>query len=134
MTPDICYVKNDPPNSYGDCIRACIASLLDLPTTDVPHFVRDGCAPEVTYQRIRDWLATRGIVPMLSGFAASPTPEPILNFMGETNPGVYYVLMSADHAVVCLGGEIVHDPAWVKSRLNPPADAWLIMVLTYDCR
>lgn len=134
MKPDICRVKNDPPNSYGDCIRACIASLLELETTEVPHFVRDGCAPEVTYQRIRDWLKDRGLVPMLSGFAASATPDDILEFMGTTNPGVYYILMSADHAVVCCDDKIVHDPAWVRARLVPPSDMWITMVLTHDCR
>lgn len=134
MQGDICRVKNDPPNSYGDCLRACIASLLDIPTVDVPHFVRDGCEPEVTYQRVREWLADRGLVPMFSGYVASETPDDVLRFMGETNPGVYYILFSADHAVVCLDGEIVHDPAWVRARLKPPADMWITMVLTHDCR
>lgn len=133
MQGDICRIKNDPPHSYGDCLRACIASLLNMPTVDVPHFVRDGCEPEVTYQRVREWLAGRGLVPMFSGYAASETPDDVLRFMGETNPGVYYILMSADHAVICCNDEIVHDPAWVRTRLKPPVDMWLTMVLTYDC-
>lgn len=134
MIGDICLVKNDPPNSYGDCLRACIASLLELPTVKVPHFVRDGCAPEVTYERVREWLADRGLVPMFNGYTASETPDDVLKFMAETNPGVYYILFSADHAVVCLNDEIVHDPAWVKARLVPPSDMWITMVLTHDCR
>lgn len=134
MTPDICYVKNDPPNSYGDCLRACIASLLDLPTTEVPHFVRDGCEPHVTYDRVRKWLAERQLVPMFSGYSASETPDEVLAFMAETNPGVWYILFSFDHAVVCCNDKIVHDPAWVKARLVPPTDMWITMVLTRDCR
>ena len=134
MTPEICMVKNDPPNSYGDCLRACIASLLNMSSAQVPHFVKDGCEPEVTYDRVRKWLAERGLIPMFIGYAASETPDDVLQFMGETNPGVWYILFSADHAVVCCGNEIVHDPAWVHSRLVPPTDMWITMVLTYDCQ
>lgn len=134
MIPEICMVKNDPPNSYGDCLRACIASLMELPSHDVPHFVRDGCEPEVTYQRVRDWLTHYNLVPMFSGYAASETPDDVLRFMGETNPGVSYILFSADHAVVCCGNQIVHDPAWVRTRLVPPTDMWITMVLTHDSR
>lgn len=134
MTPDICYVKNDPPHSHGDCLRACVASLLDLPALQVPHFVRDGCEPEVTYQRVREWLADRGLVPMFSGYETSEAPDEVLQFMASTNPGVYYILFSADHAVVCLNDEIIHDPAWVKGKLRQPADMWITMVLTHDCR
>ena len=133
MTPDICQVKHDPPNSYGDCIRACVASLLDLPTLDVPHFVRDGAPGHVMQQRLREWLAPRGLVPMFSGFPASDTPDPVLEFMGAENPGVPYILFSADHAVVCRGGEIIHNPAWVRTALVPPADMWCIVTLVALC-
>lgn len=134
MTPDICRVKNDPPHSYGDCLRACIASMLDLPTEEVPHFVHDGCEPEVTFTRVREWLAERKLVPMFSGYPTNETPEDILFFMGTTNPGVHYILFSANHAVVGCGNEIVHDPAWIKESLAPPSDMWITMVLTHDCR
>jgi hypothetical protein len=30
-----------PGVQYGDCMRACVASLLDLPIAEVPHFLRD---------------------------------------------------------------------------------------------
>ena len=134
MIGDICQVKNDPPHSYGDCLRACVASLLDMETLSVPHFVHDGCAPEMTFQRLREWLVGRGLVPMMSGYPASETPDELLHFMGETNPCVHYILLSANHAVVCYGDKIVHDPAWVKSPLTPPTDMWITLVLTRDCR
>ncbi len=134
MTPEICHVKNDPPHTYGDCLRACVASLLDMSFKDVPHFVEDGCEPEITYERLRNWLSNYMLVPMFNGYAASETPDDVLHFMGETNPGVYYILFSADHAVVCCNDQIVHDPAWVRARLVPPSDMWITMVLTRDCR
>jgi len=71
MIGDICLVKNDPPYSYGDCLRACIASLLEMPTANVPHFVHDGCEPAITYQRVREWLADRKLVPMFNGYLAT---------------------------------------------------------------
>ncbi len=41
-------VPHNPPHSYGDCFRACIASILEM---DVPHFLdgnEDDDWPETT--------------------------------------------------------------------------------------
>ncbi len=49
MTPLTQRYLHNPPETYGDCYRACIASLLDLGLDDVPHFYdritlgMDGC-------------------------------------------------------------------------------------------
>jgi hypothetical protein len=80
-------------------------------------------------QRMRDWLAPRGLVPMTVAFPASDTPEPLFEFMGGVNPGVPYMLLSADHAVACRNGAIEHDPAWVRKSLVAPLDGWLIVAL-----
>ena len=40
MTPVKQEFVHDPSNGvYGDCQRAVIASLLDLPLSEVPHFL-----------------------------------------------------------------------------------------------
>lgn len=42
MTPQDQEFLHDPANgTQGDCIRAVIASLLDLPIAQVPHFAQD---------------------------------------------------------------------------------------------
>lgn len=39
MTPVTQSHLHAPPESYGSCWRACLASVLDLPERAVPHFV-----------------------------------------------------------------------------------------------
>jgi hypothetical protein len=37
MIPKMMTINHDPPHSYGDCFRACIASILEIEPTDIPH-------------------------------------------------------------------------------------------------
>ena len=110
MKPVLMQVKNDPPRSYGDCQRACIASILELPAWAVPHFVEDGDPNDEMLGRVRGWLADRGIVYATMAFEGSP-----LEAMGICAPDTYYILGGAspigNHAVVAINDEIVHDPA-----------------------
>ncbi len=41
----------------GDCFRACVASILELPIADVPHFC---VAPPDWWERFGQWLMERG--------------------------------------------------------------------------
>ena len=41
----------------GDCLAACVASLLDLPLAEVPNF----CAHDDWQKVYRDWLRARGL-------------------------------------------------------------------------
>lgn len=58
--------KHDPENGvYGDCHRAALASLLELPLDEVPHFCdesiyKDNAEP--LSARERAWLLSRGLV------------------------------------------------------------------------
>lgn len=40
----------------GNCLTACVATLLDLPIGDVPNFIER----EDMFKACRDWLAARG--------------------------------------------------------------------------
>ncbi len=43
MTPQKQTIFNDfKNNKFGNCIQACVASLMDLPLRQVPHFVMYG--------------------------------------------------------------------------------------------
>ena len=52
----------------GDCYRACVASLLDLPTGEVPHFTEEAerADPDVGHHgawgAANRWLKPRGFV------------------------------------------------------------------------
>ena len=103
-------VPHNPPDSYGDCHRCCLASILELPASRVPHFLADGDPNEEFNERIRKWLHDRGVpyftIPFEGG---SP-----LEFMAMQNPGVFYILGGksplGNHSVVALNDQIVHDP------------------------
>ncbi len=136
MTPVICQVKHDPENgTYGDCVRACIASLMDMDPPDVPHFYHDNCDGVTGIGRVREWLNGKGYHLMITGIGGEISLENVLSGMGELNPDVHYMLQGrtseADHVVICKGGEVVHNPMWYKKPLIGPDSGgnWVIMAI-----
>lgn len=91
-----------PREQQGNCYAACIASILELTLEEVPSIPATG--PD-WWDVWRDWLAERGLTAycLRAGF-----PE-------QTWPGYTVGIVPSqrgrwDHAVVCLDGEVVHDP------------------------
>lgn len=101
----------------GNCFSACVASLLEIPTDDVPYFMGD----EFWWDRFVEWCAERAIRPVFHdrregryghGF---PPPAGYSIKTGQSPrypPGHY-------HSVVALDGETVHDP-----RADDPRGVW----------
>jgi hypothetical protein len=136
MQPVICRVKHDPPHSYGDCIRACDASILELDAEGVPHVACDGPSGELAFERLRDWLKTVGYAPFVMGFPGSVPMDDLLSDMQDHHPDIVYMLFGGvrgggDHVVVCRGGKVIHNPAWVGCSIVGPTskDQWQIVVL-----
>jgi hypothetical protein len=108
VTPVDMALKHDPANGvWGDCMRSCVASILDLPREAVPHFYEGGCEPHIFDQRVGEFLAQHGLieVTLLPAYARQQmrhTPCYHLIY-GGTVRGTY-------HAVVGLNGVVVHDP------------------------
>lgn len=132
-----CLVKHDPEAGlYGDCLRACIASLLNIEeTTDVPHFMHDGCDGNVAQERLKEWLKGRGLAPFYMLFNEDGLAE-VLHVMKLLNPGVRYILMGAteeeEHAIVYAGDELINDPAWCHSPLVGPSLSngyWTVLIV-----
>ena len=102
--------------SYGDCYRACLASILELPTEEVSHFMWDGCEDTIEVRsRINSFLSKYNAISVAVPFD-STTDKPIRELMKECNPGVYYILTgisvnNVPHSVVCYEDTIVNDPA-----------------------
>ncbi len=137
MTPQHCITKHDPPYSYGDCLRACIATILDLDAEQVPHFADRGVSAEDALAHVRQWLAPQGLT--IASFAL-PGSEPlsgVMEYMEQMNPTVTWLLFGStgpdggDHVNVCSGGRVVHDPAWVPVSIKSAASAgiWQIWVI-----
>lgn len=83
---------------FGNCLSACIASILEIRTEDVPRFVGEGWWP-----RLLGWLAARGLsASTIAG--ATPPPGFAIAFGPSTR------LPGQGHTCVALDGNIVHDP------------------------
>lgn len=105
----------------GDCFRACVASLMELPIEEVPDF----CLHRDWERRLEEWLAPRkmGYVEVrINGEEAvfSPVPRNILCIIsGHTNRHPKRL-----HAVVArtegrgLTWEYLHDPHPAKTFLT----------------
>jgi hypothetical protein len=84
----------------ANCFAACVASILEVSIEAVPNFDGDDW-----YQRWNAWLRPRGLA-----LLTWPASE------GGWRPEGYSILGAESprgdwaHAVVCLDGEIVHDP------------------------
>lgn len=70
MTPvdQLILHDEDNPTQMGDCLRASVASALDLDPSDVPHFVQDGYEAGDTdddglvwFDVLRAFLRSRGL-------------------------------------------------------------------------
>lgn len=127
MNTRICKVKHNPPETYGDCIAACLRTILD--DDNVPH-VFDERPPEESWAELRSYLKSIG-----KNIALFPVDDG-MEFMGVNNPDIYYMLLcsnkSGNHAVVCKDGKVVHDPAWYKEIITGPLEngLWIVGVIT----
>lgn len=124
MTPQDQEFINIPGKQYGDCMRACIASLLDLPIADVPHFLRNSDGDPVGFWNgIYDFCEARG-------FEYSPVHEKF-NPQLATDLDGYHTIGGPSprgcgllHAVVGLNGTIVFDPHPSKAGLAGDPAEW----------
>jgi len=138
MTPYKCRVSHKPPETYGDCLRACVATVFDVKDIDeVPHFYHDGCDGDTGRARMDEWLLARGYRSMYIGYDGSALPilDDVLHNMHEINPNVTYILYgrndSGDHAVVCKGDKVVNNPAWQYGGLIGPTSQGYWIVVTF---
>lgn len=128
-------VKHDPPNSYGDCVRACIASLLSMPAEHVPHFYHDNCEGVEGNQRLKEFLQTVGYAPFWVAYDGASRLDEIQRIMTLNAPSVHYMLFHAnsggDHVIICKDDQIVHDPAWYRLPITGPNSIgnWGVLVL-----
>jgi len=127
MTPQDQEFINVPGVQYGDCMRACVASLMGLPIYLVPHFLRDagGDAPDF-WNRVHDFVEERGydFIPAQDKHSASKSRDMDgYHIIGGPSPRGNDLM----HAVVGRYGEIVFDPHPSRAGLAGDPSEW-----TYD--
>lgn len=136
MTPVKQEFVHDPANGvYGDCQRAVIASLLDLPISEVPHFLLESKNQREGYWTgLQAFLRTKGyawlVVPAKSGAA----------FYGAVDEAIYHEIsgpsprgQGVTHAVVGCDGNIVFDPHPSNAGLAGEPSEWEYAYLVKTC-
>lgn len=127
-----CQTSSD--DGAGDCLRACVASVLGLEAEDVPHFFHDKCTAEIGNERLQEWARTRGLVPCYVIYPGAVPMEQVLEYWGGMNPTVPAILYGStqdeDHCVVVYNGKIEHNPSWTNSPLIGPTgeNLWYVLV------
>jgi len=124
MTPQDQEFINIAGQQYGDCMRACVASLLDLPIAEVPHFLRDADGdPQKFWSGVLEFTKARG----WDYLSAFPEHRPEFaeamggyHIMGGPSPRGGGLL----HAVIGKDGQIVFDPHPSKAGLDGDLAEW----------
>jgi hypothetical protein len=94
----------------GDCLVACLASLLDMPLWMVPPFNQMFARPD-WMERIEQWARTLGYeFDWLDGHQVDAMPEFYIA-SGKSPRGV-------QHAVIYSHGKLVHDPHYSDAGIE----------------
>lgn len=121
MTPHNQLIRHDPDNgAYGDCQRTCVAVILDLHPSEVPHFCDDPAATRDDdgwwAKRQERWLAERGLTCATFAYSGETSLDQVMGFTSRQNPTTPMILLGqsslgCNHVVVVMNGEIVCDPS-----------------------
>jgi hypothetical protein len=105
----------------GNCLAACVASILELDIADVPNFCADQ-SDGSWLRKLADWLAEEGMCAVHASFVDGdpgvvPAPEDLAtmaSWMKLRRIGFAivsgYTERGLSHSTVWFDGELVHDP------------------------
>jgi hypothetical protein len=102
----------------GNCFSACVASLLELPIEEVPHFGSD----DTWWATFQAWLKPRGLYAVLFKVDSDEQRPPGFHVVSGRSPR-----HDALHAVVGKGAEIAHDPHPSRDGLVSIEDVVLLV-------
>lgn len=121
---------------WGDCHRACIASILELPLEEVPHFCDGGKKVEGADCPVRPWLAERGMFQVSQPYDGKFPIDQLLQDLNIIYPEMFFILGCASksgtgHSLVAGEGRILHDPSIDGSGcVGPMEDGfWWITII-----
>lgn len=108
--------KDDGHGGVGDCMRACVASLLGMDVAEVPHFARYGLNDEPP-DKHGWWWALVGFCDTLEPShevlivdAPPPPSDDIAALFGMYLASGKSPRGDWNHVVICRGGEVIWDP------------------------
>ena len=106
----------------GNCVAACIASILELDIEDVPNFVMmDHTGGGFWNLLLNEWLAPYNLHAYFLDRDSYISADVYCIGMGLTKRGLY-------HAVVCLGNSMVWDPYPSKDPDPPEFESFMLFV------
>ncbi len=113
--------KHNPPESYGDCMRTCIACLIDRDPATVPNWFDPSqiCEGYNSWAAMDEWLSDVGYV--MAKIDVAGDLESLQKYMQSMNPGILYILAGDGHAIIMSGGKVLHDPSWLSLGVKEPS-------------
>lgn len=119
------FVHAPEIGQFGDCQRAVIASLLDLPISAVPHFLKEAQGdPSIYWEKLQAFVRSYGFAYLTVPARAGSV------FFGEVGD-VYHEISGpsprgngVNHAVVGCNGEVVFDPHPSRAGLAGDPATW----------
>lgn len=127
MKPVDMLVPNHNPaeGRIGDCFRCAVASILELPAADVPHFMDypwDDPDQGRWFKDLNEWLRPYGLAYM--EVTAHPDAPWDWDAFKAAGFDPFHIMsgnsIRAKHSVVAMSGEIVHDPHPARLGLVGP--------------
>lgn len=126
MTPQKQLFLHNPPVTYGDCARTCLACLLDLSPEEVPNFAELHWEDKAAFDQAEaNFLTAHGLKRVQFGYESEL--QDVLNYMREANRGTYYILLGTSangtpHDVIGLDDSIIWDPSIDNSGIVAPIE------------
>lgn len=122
------HLHKPAEGSFGDCMRAVVATMLELPAEAVPHFLADGNLDSFEFhRRVNAFLRPRNLaylpVADLTDFLEEWGIKGLHHdASGDTERGTY-------HACAAIDGKVVHDPHPSRAGLLKVNEFGVFLVL-----
>jgi hypothetical protein len=128
VTPVKCIAKND---ESGDCFRASLASILNIPASYVPHFhhmLKTDDHDEMA-NLVDAWLEPMGLAMSNMVMSANEPLEMVPIYVNNVNPGIPAILSGqtesgSGHSVVIQNGKVFNPSA--AEITEPFGNGWWI--------
>jgi hypothetical protein len=109
-----------PPEQRGDCVPACIASILGLPLSAIANTHGEGW-----WDQLQAEVAKHGYGLALVDMRFAPPPGLWIASLPSLNLPTEPDVREAWHSIICRGYEFVHDPSLGKQYDSQKwAEAW----------
>lgn len=97
----------------GDCMPACVASMLNISLDDVPNFFEEDRPPEEQFADLNCFLSDYGFFLVCVALGATEDGDPDSDFLNQWEG--YYIMvgeggMGVNHAVIYQRDRMVHCP------------------------